>query len=43
MTLDGGTLTVGVGPGLEVELTGWAVPVYGGELAPEFWSAAISD
>jgi diaminopimelate epimerase len=43
VALDGGTLTAGVGPGLEVELTGWAVPVYSAELAPEFWSAAISD
>jgi diaminopimelate epimerase len=43
VALDGGTLTAGVGPGLEVELTGWAVPVYSGQLAPEFWSAAISD
>jgi diaminopimelate epimerase len=43
VALDGGTLTAGVGPGLDVDLTGWAVPVYWGELAPEFWSAAISD
>jgi diaminopimelate epimerase len=40
--LDGGELTVGVGEGLRVDLTGWAVPVYRGELL-EPSSAAISD
>jgi diaminopimelate epimerase len=37
--LDGGELTVGVGDDLRIDLTGWAVPVYRGELS----SAAISD
>jgi diaminopimelate epimerase len=34
--LDGGDLEVEVGQDLHVDLTGWAVPVYAGELAPEF-------
>jgi diaminopimelate epimerase len=33
--LDGGELRVGVGEGLRVDLTGWAVPVYRGELSAE--------
>ena len=33
--LDGGELEVGVGEGLQVDLTGWAVPVYRGELSAE--------
>jgi diaminopimelate epimerase len=33
--LDGGELEVAVGDALDVELTGWAVPVYGGELSDE--------
>lgn len=33
--LDGGELAVEVGEDLKVNLTGWAVPVYEGELAPE--------
>ena len=33
--LDGGELEVEVGQDLGVTLTGWAVPVYAGELAPE--------
>jgi diaminopimelate epimerase len=33
--LDGGELEVEVGEDLQVNLTGWAVPVYRGELAPE--------
>jgi diaminopimelate epimerase len=33
--LDGGELEVEVGEDLHVTLTGWAVPVYRGELAPE--------
>lgn len=32
--LDGGELTVGIGPGLEVTLTGWADPILAGELSP---------
>jgi diaminopimelate epimerase len=34
--LDGGDLEVEVGEDLHVNLTGWAVPVYSGTLAPEF-------
>jgi diaminopimelate epimerase len=34
--LDGGDLEVEVGEDLHVNLTGWAVPVYAGELSPEF-------
>jgi diaminopimelate epimerase len=34
--LDGGDLEVEVGEDLNVTLTGWAVPVYSGTLAPEF-------
>ena len=33
--LDGGELEVDVAEDLEIELTGWAVPVYHGELTPE--------
>ena len=40
--LDGGELTVGVGDDLRIDLTGWAIPVYRGELL-EPSSAAISD
>jgi diaminopimelate epimerase len=32
VALDGGELTVGVGEDLRIDLTGWAVPVYRGEL-----------
>jgi diaminopimelate epimerase len=35
VVLDGGELTVEVGDDLSVELTGWAVPVYRGQLSPE--------
>ena len=34
--LDGGELEVDVGEDLHVDLTGWAVPVYAGELSDEF-------
>jgi diaminopimelate epimerase len=34
--LDGGELEVEVADDLHVNLTGWAVPVYRGELADEF-------
>jgi diaminopimelate epimerase len=34
--LDGGELEVEVGEGLEIKLSGWAVPVYAGALATEF-------
>ncbi|NLT05533.1 MAG: diaminopimelate epimerase [Solirubrobacterales bacterium] len=37
--LDGGELTVEVGEDLHVDLTGWAVPVYAGELSPDFLEA----
>jgi diaminopimelate epimerase len=37
--LDGGDLEVEVGDDLHVNLTGWAVPVYAGELSPEFLEA----
>jgi diaminopimelate epimerase len=37
--LDGGELEVAVGPDLDVELTGWALPVYAGELSPELVAA----
>jgi diaminopimelate epimerase len=33
--LDGGELEVGVGESLEIDLTGWAVPVYRGALSAE--------
>ena len=33
--LDGGELEVEVGEDLHVDLTGWAVPVYRGELSDE--------
>ena len=31
--LDGGELEVAVGEGLQVELSGWAVPVYRGRIS----------
>jgi diaminopimelate epimerase len=34
--LDGGQLEVEVGEDLHVNLTGWAVPVYRGEMAADF-------
>ena len=34
--LDGGALEVDVGEDLHVDLTGWARPIYSGELSPEF-------
>jgi diaminopimelate epimerase len=37
--LDGGELEVEVGEDLHVDLTGWALPVYRGELSPEFVEA----
>jgi diaminopimelate epimerase len=37
--LDGGELRVEIGEGLSVRLTGWAEPVYAGELSPEFLRA----
>ena len=36
--LDGGELTVDVDESLHVDLTGWAVPIYRGELSEEFLS-----
>jgi hypothetical protein len=35
VVLDGGELEVGVSPDLDVTLTGWAEPVYAGELSPQ--------
>jgi diaminopimelate epimerase len=37
--LDGGELTVAVGDDLEVQLDGWAEPVYAGEASPELLAA----
>ena len=37
--LDGGELEVAVDASLQVELTGWAVPVYRGELSAELLAA----
>ena len=37
--LDGGELTVEVSPELDVSLTGWAEPVFAGELSPELVDA----
>jgi len=34
--LDGGELEVEVGEDLQIDLSGWAVPVFSGRLAPEF-------
>jgi diaminopimelate epimerase len=36
VVLDGGELVVHVGEGMEVEMTGWARPVYAGTLSDEF-------
>ena len=36
VVLDGGELEVTVGPELDINLTGWAVPVYRGRVADEF-------
>ncbi|MDQ6774722.1 MAG: diaminopimelate epimerase [Actinomycetota bacterium] len=36
VVLDGGELEVEVGEDLHIDLTGWAVPVFRGELTPEF-------
>jgi diaminopimelate epimerase len=40
--LDGGELTVDVDESLHVELTGWAVPVYAGELSPELLADLVA-
>ena len=39
VALDGGELLVDVGEDLHVDLTGWAVPLYAGELSPELQDA----
>ena len=39
VVLDGGELQVAVSDGLEIELTGWAVPVFRGALAEDFVEA----
>jgi diaminopimelate epimerase len=36
VVLDGGELEVDVGEDLDINLTGWAVPVFRGQLTPEF-------
>ena len=36
VVLDGGELEVDVTEDLHVDLTGWAVPIYAGELSAEF-------
>jgi diaminopimelate epimerase len=40
--LDGGDLTVDVDESLHVDLTGWAEPVYAGELSAELLAALAS-
>jgi diaminopimelate epimerase len=40
--LDGGELEVAVGEDLHIDLTGWAVPVYKGELSDDFLEALKS-
>ena len=40
--LDGGELIVDVDESLHVDLTGWALPVYAGELAPELVDALVA-
>ena len=39
--LDGGELEVEIGDDLDVRLTGWAEPVYAGELSPELLAALV--
>ena len=39
VALDGGELEVAVDEALHVDLTGWAVPVWAGELSPELADA----
>ncbi len=41
--LDGGELEVDVDEALHVDLTGWAVPVYRGELSPELLAELAGD
>jgi diaminopimelate epimerase len=42
VVLDGGELEVEVGEDLHIDLTGWAEPVYAGELSPELLSRLAS-
>ena len=42
VVLDGGELEVEVGEDLHIDLTGWAEPVYAGELAPELLARLAS-
>jgi diaminopimelate epimerase len=42
VVLDGGELEVDVGEDLHIDLTGWAEPVYAGELTPELLSRLAS-
>jgi diaminopimelate epimerase len=43
VVLDGGELEVEVGEDLHVDLTGWAVPVFAGEVAPGLLTEARAD
>ena len=40
--LDGGELEVEVGEDLHVDLTGWAVPVFGGEIDAAFGALGVA-
>jgi len=42
VVLDGGELEVEVGDDLHLDLTGWAEPVYAGELSPELLARLAS-
>ena len=42
VVLDGGELEVDVGDDLHVDLTGWAEPVYAGEMSPELLARLAS-
>ena len=42
VVLDGGELEVDVGEDLHIDLTGWAEPVYAGELSPELLARLAS-
>jgi diaminopimelate epimerase len=42
VALDGGELEVEVGEDLHIDLTGWAQPVFAGELSPELLARLAS-
>ena len=42
VVLDGGELVVDVGEDLHIDLTGWAEPVYAGEMSPELLARLAS-